>query len=607
MKLKYMIMKPKHLFLVISLLYLSYSSAQVKYDEGRVQIDGIQLLQDSNDENAYYYLTRFAHLSTKDDGTYELLCIKYVGKEENTSGGLFHALIEFSLPQDIVEAVEAKLKTQIGESAFIAGPVPMKQVVNETTNEVGQFTVVSSILTNIEGEDPFTSNVITSGFSPLLPNSKAAIAAKLNPAGATLLWESLSGPTSDVSVSIHGYYEAKVKGYNAIITAQAETIYEHYSRVINFQEGYTKQQLRKISDEMVQNQVINVDVFDRSEGLGIDTKDMQSIVDIITDKLVELMFDTKAGWAKQPQGEVAVEAGQLKGRQERGWFSKVFGGAQNTKYFSDNQYVVKKRKDIKTNKFYLNLSKSTTIKVPTYTSGNIAGLYDTMKDDNRYFRVVNLDDADFEKRDVYFQIDGGFSDAFNEILNSVSISFRKVYGEGADDTTSALSFTNDDLSKGKDVKKVIYTRLGIKGSEWLNYEYKLSWNLKGEQKPISIPRAIDKWKSGNLSLVALVPPFKKKLIEIDADRSTFKNASIKSATIRFFTVLNGKPSAQRTLILRDTDAENTSKTFVYYDENEPVAYQINWYGKLGKYTGKITELEEDYLFLNIPSSEDFQN
>ena len=610
----------KYLLLGIFLFPLSQLFAQVNHDTGRVQIDGIQLLQDSNDENAYFYLTRFVRLSTKDDGSYELLCIKYVGKGENTSGGLFHALIEFSLPQDVIETVEAKLKKQVSSSAYIAGPVPMRQIENETTSEVGRFNVVSSILTNTTGEDAFTSNIITSGFSPLLPNSKAAIAAKLNPAGATLLWESLSGSTSDVSVAIHGYYEAKVKGYNAIISAEAETVYEHYSKVLNKQEAYTKKELREISDKMIQNQVINVEVFDRSEGLDINTKDMQSIVDIITNKLVEVMFDTKTGWAKQPEGEITVNAGQIKGRQKRGWFSNVFGGtkvglfgikssdkARNDKYVSDNQYVVKNRKDVKTNKFYLNLSKSTTIKVPTFTSGNIAGFYDSLKDDDRYFRVVNLIDSDYQKREVHFQIDGGFSDAFNDILNSVSVSFRKIYGEGKNDTTSDLLFTKDDLNNGKDFKTLNYPRLGVEGSEWLDYEYKMSWNLKGESIPIIVPKEDNQWKSEVLSLVALVPPFKKRVIDIDADRSAFSDADIKSATIQFFAVLNGKPNKQRTVILREGDAENTMKTNLYYDDGEPLAYQITWYSNNGRYKEKIKELKEDYLFLITPSAEDFQN
>ncbi|MEM9686366.1 MAG: hypothetical protein AAF934_05530 [Bacteroidota bacterium] len=86
-------MKTKHLLLTFLCFTLLQLSAQVKYDEGRIMIDGIQLLQDSNDENAYYYLTRFIQLATKEDGTYEMLCIKYIGEDQQANGGLFHALM----------------------------------------------------------------------------------------------------------------------------------------------------------------------------------------------------------------------------------------------------------------------------------------------------------------------------------------------------------------------------------------------------------------------------------------------------------------------------------------------------------------------------------
>lgn len=582
--------------------------ATVKYDEGRVEIDGIQLLQDSEDDNAYYYLTRFVRLSQKEDGSYELLCVKYVGENEATSGGLFHALVEFSLPQDIIESIQAKLKTQKGENARIVGPVPMQQYTKDGENGIGKFDVVSSILTDTEGEQAFTRNVLTSGFAPLLPNSRAAIAAKLNPNGATLLWESLAGGgTSDVSVSVHGYYEAVVKGYNAVITAEASSIYEHYSKIRSFQEGFTKEQMRKITNEMVQDQVLNIEVFDRSEGLGIDNKSMEGILDIVSERIIELMFDTQTGWAQKPVEEVAVESGQIKGRQERGWFSSVFGGKDNTEYYSDNQYVMKKREDIRMNKFYLNLSKTTTIKVPIHTSGNIGGIYNQMLNDDRYFRIINLADSDFEKRSVHFQIDGEFKDAFNDLLNSVSVSFRKVYDENTDDATGNLIFTSKDVSEGKDFKALIYPRLGISSSDWLDYEYKISWNLKGEEKPILIPRALDLWKAGNASLTTLTPPFKKRTIEIDADKPSFKDSEIRSASIRFFTVLNGEAIPHKTIIIRDTDTENTSKVNLFFDEGEPVAYQTTWYSKKGKYAEKIKELDQDYLFLITPSTEDFND
>ncbi len=81
---------------------------------------------------------------------------------------------------------------------------------------------------------------------------------------------------------------------------------------------------------------------DRSQGLGIKTSDVDRILQIVTDKLTDLMFNHETGWAKNPAREKAVESKQIRGRQKRGWFSRVFGGAQNTKYFSDNQLCVKK-------------------------------------------------------------------------------------------------------------------------------------------------------------------------------------------------------------------------------------------------------------------------
>jgi hypothetical protein len=74
-------------------------AALVKYDEGGLIIDGVQLLQDANDELSYYYLPQYPRLATKEDGeTLEFLCVKYVGQSGKAERRLFHALVEFTLP-----------------------------------------------------------------------------------------------------------------------------------------------------------------------------------------------------------------------------------------------------------------------------------------------------------------------------------------------------------------------------------------------------------------------------------------------------------------------------------------------------------------------------
>lgn len=599
-------------FIAALIVAVEFSSATAipKYNEGMVVVKGVQFLQDREDSSAYYYIPQFPRLSKNDNGSYELLCLKYVGQGgSETNGGIFHALIEFSLPQELLDILEALLKEKTGNPrAFIAGPVPLSQTMKEgENNSPASFQVVSSILTSTAGTNPFTRKIVASGHAPLLPGSKAAISALLNQDGATLLFESLKGPTSDVSVTISGYYEAVVKAYNAVVTASCSTMYDHYSRLTHVAEGFTRDELRMVTDQLQQNQLLKVDVFDRSAGLGIDTKDMQAILSTVTDKLIELMFDAKEGWSQTPPTEVAVEMNQIKGRQERGWFSSVFGGAQNTPYFSDNQFVLKKRSDIRIRNFYLNLSKSTTIKVPVYTSGNLGGLYDSLStgaDSLKYFRLINLDDPDFQKRDVMFQVDGEYADSFKDILNFVTVSFRKVYGGNHNDVTQDKTFKRGEIEKGGDIQSISYPRLGVRSSDWLDFEYRVNWSLRGENLVVKDPPNENQWKRSKASAVSLIPPFKKRAVEVDADRMLFKEARKVSATVRFVVMVAGRAQEQRSLTLRANDATSTAKVTLYHDPDTPVGYEVAWYDSNGnkKSLGLNVLTTDDYLLLVPPSN-----
>ena len=229
-----------------------------------------------------------------------------------------------------------------------AGAIKRKNIFYyiDTKDDIMLRQMVPAILANKE-KGEFTRSVVTSGKAPLMPGSKAVVAALLNEQGATLLWDSLNGSTSDVSVAIHAYYEAAVKAYNAKVTANVETVYNHFSRIANQQQDFTKRQLRNIVDDLQRTGDLKIDVLDRTAGLGIKADDMAGILQLVTDKLVELMFDHKSGWSADPQRETAVEANQLMGRQDRGWFARTFLGAKDTKYYTDDQYVLKDRKDIR--------------------------------------------------------------------------------------------------------------------------------------------------------------------------------------------------------------------------------------------------------------------
>jgi hypothetical protein len=103
-------------------LLSNVASAIAKYDEGRLEIGGIQLFQDSENANAYYYLPPQPRVSVRDTGEFEFLCTKYVGLEgKRSSGGLFHVLAQFSLTALELRDLENRLREIFPKARIVGG------------------------------------------------------------------------------------------------------------------------------------------------------------------------------------------------------------------------------------------------------------------------------------------------------------------------------------------------------------------------------------------------------------------------------------------------------------------------------------------------------
>ena len=576
-------------FLSISLLLHSQADALVNYESGQLEINGVRLLQDASDPHSYYYLPPYPRVATRKDGGLEITMVKFVDPKGDTSGGLLHMLVTFTLPQDELEALKEELKKVDGQ-AKLRGAVPLLQ-------EDGGFRIVSATLT----EKGFTSRLITSGKAPVSPGSKAAVAAVLSPQGATLLWDSLTKPTSDVSVAISAYYEAVLPSFRARIHADINTVYEHFSQVRNVQQEYTRRQLRDIFDELVRNGTIEIEVLDR---LPEDkaNKAMQSLVDMVSAKLTEIIFDQKTGFTAIPEKEKAVESGQIKGRQKKGWLARLFTSTGDQKYYTDDQYVLKQRKDINRAVFSINLTRRAVIRVPVNTSGNISGLYQVFKDNPEMFRVVNLADPAFQKRDIYFRIDGEYSGAFEGIMNFAGVTVRKRYAQHPV-ATGEIIFTREDIRKGELTKSWRYPRLGEDTDQWLNYDYRVTWSIQGRHK-IKVPKDEDEWISSSDPIITLAPPLNRLDLEVDADRFLFQDAGIRSAMLEARYKVFGQEKRQRIAVMRASDAESINRAVLFHDPGNPVEYRVNWYPARGNpVKGEWQVLDGSYLVLTPPEQQ----
>lgn len=589
------------------LLYFLFTPAQalVHYDMGRINIDGVQLLQTVENEAVYEYLPPTLSLTTNEAGDFELLIMKYVGKEDGSAGGLFHALVGFELPEKRLKALQKKLEEK-RPGAKLGGPVRLFAQADDKGSREGSFEVISATLTeeSTQGAEFVPGKVISSGVAPFTPGSKAAIAARLSATQATLLWDSLTGSTADLSVGVHGYYEAKVEGYNAIVKAEMSKIYEHKSIVDNVQEGYTKRQLRDITDQLIDDNTIKVEVFDQSEGTGINVKSMERIVNLITDKLVDIMFDRKAGWAKDPAREAGVESGQLAGRQKTGFFSKVFGGSKNPRYISDDQFTMKKRSDVVNRSFTLNLSKTSVVRVPFDTAGNLGGFYQELDEEmrSRHFKVVSTDDSALSSQDVVVQLDGGFVKGFGDLFNSVSVNVRRQAKGNMPAFTETMVFDSASVSKGKVTDSFRLLRLGDESDSWNHYEYRVAWNLRGDGDVIKSPKNNTDWIKTNRPSLPLVPPLQRHSIYVEADPSEFKSMGIIAAELRLLSILNGKPRVVAEEMVRARDSDPSRSLVIYHDQNEAVVSQIIWHTRKGRAAEPLSKLDGSLVTVFAPDS-----
>jgi hypothetical protein len=567
----------------------------VKYDEGRIEIDGIQLLQDSDNALAYYYIPPYPRVSVQPDGEFEFLCLKYVGGEKKSdNGGLFHALIEFSLTPAEGEELAKQLRDRI-PGAVLMGPVPMAE--GDVASGTG-FRIISSILHD-SSASKFTLNLVSSGRAPLLPGSRAAIAAHLTQDGATLLWNAFQGTTSDVSVVVSGYFRARLRAYKATVAADLSLVYNHFSSFNNAQSGFSREQATNILDSLCQSGTIKIDVADLSAGLDINSQMYQTILQMITDKVVDAMFNVTSGWAKLPATEAAIEPHDLKGRYEHGALVSFFVGDGSQPYVPDQQLLLKTKTEIRNFNFFLDLNQSVVINVPVHSAGNIRGFYNSFKDDARYFRIVDMDDPDFQNREVHFQINGNFLSSFGEIIDQVSVLIEKDYPEDiASPYSGSLIFNKASIDSGDFIQKITYRRLGDRSDEWSKYKYKVGWKFIGIDSLITTPG--QSWFFSSQPAVTLEPPLEKKDIEIGFDRRLLIENGIQSVRIRFASVLFGKPFKGKMVVVRLNDASDPEIASVYHDAEAPVVYQVSWFSGTREVQDDLMVLRDDFLFLIPP-------
>lgn len=544
--------------------------------------------------NKYYYLPVNLHLSQRPDGTPEFLFLKFTTEATGgVSGALMHFLMEWDLSPAQMQELKSKLGAQV-KNAEVAGAVPLTQ---DTANG-GSFQIVSATLS----DKGLAQAVVTSGKAPLVPGGKAAAASRLSADGAQLLAATFEKARSITDLSLALNY-----GYETIAPAAKGTITFDWSKLEKESESlraeYSRKQTgtRKTSDCFIifcasssrptysysYDEVRNQYKFlEEKQIVKLDW--MESRNDERIAKVREAFFQyflTSMTEKTQQPADVPPPAAEKKDDQT----PNIRQG--NGYHFS--QSSMKKSFQRKTQ--VMSLSARMAYKSEFQIVGNLASWYNGVRDNPKCVAAVNLNDRFFQHRDIHFILDLDGKEMFDEAVNYVTVSVRKLRDSGTpfeDRVTIDAKYMKE---KGINAT-VSYARGEDKNPD--TYQWMAQWSLKGGKVYPEKPE----WVDGTFDGVTLKPPVVPRVIEVEGDLKEMEASEISRVTIQIHYPQFGQeaeenialsPALNQSLVARKIFTDREAKGYVYR-----LVVNHKTEGKLALKWSDL--LSDNYIYAKIP-------
>ncbi len=184
---------------------------------------------------------------------------------------------------------------------------------------------------------------------------------------------------------------------------------------------------------------------------------------------------------------------------------------------------------------------------------------------------INTYDPLYVQREVVAYLDGEIAGEFNKYINSVTVMLRKKHA-GGDITTKEVIINRQNFMKEGNRFKLLYG--WMKGDDdrrnWLNYEYKTTWNFFGGAT-VETP-----WKSSDIPVISLSAPASKYTVFFEADPDKLRQNDIRAVTVRIYYKIAGIERMKQ--VGMNTSKGFTSATLDYIlPQNEAeYEYELEW-------------------------------
>ena len=621
-------MKTIKLILVFSFAVATAFSQQRILLDKPVRAGELILFPELENENNYYYVADKARLAMHPDGKPQLSFLRYAKNEKTseaennaitestTGGGIVHALVELSVPAQMLKDAERALG-KIKSNAKIVGPVMFKS---------GTVALISAIA-KPGGE--MAPQVVGLGNAPVLENQRSAVAVQLNKLGSKILWETFNTPTPDFTFS----FDMEVSGYlspkRVLIEADFERIYKHQgiqaavaAPVLAgeikatfdelFDQGAIKvtqigddEELNKLK-QTAYEQLINL-IFDRVGGTGVPQlnqlagNNQRSMLDRATENLANARKETREEnqridrlHQEQAQREAQVRSTTTNrasaNRTEAGHEAitpppadqrRETAAAETSTPATDIpqrqampslsvavSYELKQERRKGTYRIDLNKYTETTKSMPfAYNPGNVKATCAPC------FLEVNIDDPLMKQREITATLGGTNSADFASYINFVNVILKKKHQNGQE-TVDEVKIDKSKFNATGNFFKMLY---GWKGDEdrskWLEYEYQTMWSFNGGNQVSS------GWQKSEFGSIALEPPYLKKPVYIEVDPDFIQAESIRAVEVKFYSKLGDKEETQ-TVNLKTSKDELTRTIDILLPRNaDTYDYEITYFLK----------------------------
>lgn len=483
----------------------------------------------------WVYLPARVRLATDDKGLPIFSFIRYVsniganaaGGEtlgQAAGGGVLHFAVELDTPADQVQRAQESLREALGDKkAELRGPLILSD---------GQWALVSSVLSR-PGAKP-DRVLLSQGRAPVLEGNRLALSFDLEPAQSTLLLESLKMATPDVSLVFDFTFEGLSQAYNAQLTIDWSEVRKSQSFKAGGTIYFVSADVETMFDELLRNNAIQL----KTSGSDAVTEDL---LQSVYSKLLSLLFERV-----DPDRVPADQQGGL-GQALDALLDPQSGllASRNTTQFG--LYAGYQWKDLRSGgRSVLDFNHRARLERHSLLVFNIGDLWQRFGRDERFFRVVNLEDPTFQQREIPVAVDGSLVAELGGAINNVAVTLRKRHESGRETLREAL--IDAEVAKGPPPRLVYGWDQDQDRNAWLSYDVRTRWSFKGGGEFTT------EWQKRDAAMVNLFAPYTRRQVEIVGLPSELAAKKVRAVVVQ---VEHDFPTGRRRqqVVIRSGDTE----------------------------------------------------